>query len=77
MFGKKKVAADPKPQKSAIEYINKAIDTMSKSDNYDMVYGMLCFATDFEFINFKERQELADKLREKANELRKAERAQK
>ena len=74
MFGKKKAA---EPKQNAAAYIVNQIDTMAGSNNYDMVYGMLCFAYDFQMIDFKERQALGDKLRERASELAEKEKAEK
>lgn len=80
MFGKKKTvaaAAEVPQHDKAILYIERFIITMPKSANYDMGYGMLCFAYDLGIINAEERQALADKMRTRAAELREEEKAQK
>ena len=88
MFGKKKkpsVSAEEivlelieekvRLHDKAIEFINKEIDRMSQSSNYDMFYGMISFAFNMEIISVEERQALADKNRAKAAELREVEKA--
>ena len=69
MFGKKKAAAAELPKKNAAAYIVDQINRMAKSDNYMFVYGMICFAYDFDLITIEERQALDSKCREKASEL--------
>ena len=77
MFGKKKqvAAAKPQPKPNAAVYLVKEINRLNRSDNYMYVYGMLCFAFDFQLITYEERQALGQKLKERASELAAEEKA--
>lgn len=78
MFGKKKAAAaEPKPKLNAAVYIVKQINEMKHSNINSMIYGMLCFAFDFQLIDIKERQALGDMLHEKTMKLMEIEKAKK
>lgn len=75
LFSSKK--PEPQPKRNAAVYIVEQIERMAGSNNYMYVYGMICFAYDFNLITLEERKALDSKCREYASELLKKEKAQK
>ena len=76
LFSSKKPEVE-KPKKNAAAYIVEQINSMAGSNNYMFIYGMICFAYDFDLLTFEERKALDDKARDYANELLQKEKAEK